>query len=89
MTIGPKYGIILSWCEKGRFKVIINIYSANGQLIRQLDLGRQQAGIHLNRDQAAYWDGKDEIGQPVSSGVYFYQMKAGNFNATRKMVIVK
>jgi len=69
--------------------VFIRIYNANGQLVRQLDLGHQQAGSYLDRDEAAYWDGKDEIGQAVSSGVYFYQIKAGDFNAVRKMTIVK
>jgi len=69
--------------------VLIRIYNANGQLVRQLDLGHQQAGSYLDRDEAAYWDGKDEIGQAVSSGVYFYQIKAGDFSAVRKMTIVK
>ena len=69
--------------------VLIRIYNANGQLVRQLDLGHQQAGSYLDRDEAAYWDGKDETGQPVSSGVYFYQIKAGDFSAVRKMTIVK
>ena len=69
--------------------MLIRIYNANGQLVRQLDLGHQQAGSYLDRDEAAYWDGKDEIGQAVSSGVYFYQIKAGDFNAVRKMTIVK
>ena len=69
--------------------VIIRIYNANGQLVRQLDLGEKQAGRYLGKDEAAHWNGKDSKGQLVSSGVYLYQIKAGDFSAIRKMVILK
>ena len=69
--------------------VTIRIYDVKGQLVRQLDLGVQEASSYLDKEKAAYWDGKDATGQSVSSGVYFYQLKAGDFSATRKMVIVK
>ncbi len=49
----------------------------------------QKAGIYLTTERAAYWDGKNATGETVSSGVYFYQLQAGDFLATRKMVIVK
>ena len=39
--------------------------------------------------EAAYWDGRNAVGEPVSSGVYFYTLKAGEFAATRKMLIRK
>ena len=69
--------------------VTIHIHSSNGQLVRTLDLGKQTAGIYQNRNNAAYWDGKNEVGEPVASGVYFYTLTADNFTATRRMVIHK
>jgi len=69
--------------------VTIRIYDVKGQLVRQLDLGSQKAGSYLDKGNAAYWDGKDQTGQAVSSGIYFYTLKAGDFHATRRMVILK
>ena len=69
--------------------VTLRIYSTDGQLVRTLVLGNQPAGNYQNRNKAAYWDGKNEIGEPVASGVYFYTLSAGNFTATRRMVIRK
>jgi hypothetical protein len=65
------------------------IYNARGQLMRVLNLGRMSAGAYESRDRAAYWDGRSLGGETVSNGVYFYQLQAGNFAATRKMLIVK
>jgi hypothetical protein len=70
-------------------EVVIRIYNTTGQLVRTLDLGQRQAGFYLSRSRAAYWNGKNDSSEPVSSGLYFYQLQAGNFNATRKLVIVK
>jgi len=69
--------------------VVMHIYDAKGQLARTLDLGQRAAGFYLGRTKAAYWDGKNEAGEKVASGVYFYQLKTGDFTATRRMVIVK
>jgi len=69
--------------------VTIRIYTAKGQLVRVLNLGPRKAGTNLTKNRAAYWDGRDSLGQPVASGVYFYTLQAGEFRATRKMVIVK
>ncbi len=69
--------------------VRITIYAANGAPVRTLDVGYQTAGLYLNRSGAAYWDGKNAYGQPVSSGVYFYTLTARDFAATRKMLILK
>ena len=69
--------------------VTLRIYSADGKLIRTLALGHQSAGIYQNRNRAAYWDGKNELSEPVASGVYFYTLTAGDFAATRKMLIRK
>ena len=65
------------------------IYNAKGQPVRQLKIGYQPAGIYLGRDRAAYWDGKNDLGESVASGIYYYQIQAGDYTATRKMVILK
>ena len=70
-------------------EVTLTIYAVNGQAVRTLALGHQPAGIYQNRSRAAYWDGKNAFGEPVASGVYFYTLKAGDFTATRKMLIRK
>ena len=67
----------------------ISIYAADGQLIRRLALGTQGIGIYESRSRAAYWDGKNASGESVASGIYFYTLSAGNFKATRRMLILK
>jgi len=69
--------------------VSIRIYDVKGELVRQLDIGRQESGRYFDKGNAAYWNGKDQLGQSVSSGLYFYMLKAGSFTATRRMVILK
>ncbi|MCY3721536.1 MAG: leucine-rich repeat domain-containing protein [Candidatus Poribacteria bacterium] len=69
--------------------VTVHIYATNGVLVRTLSLGHQPAGIYQHRSRAAYWDGRNNIGEPVASGVYFYTLTAGDFTATRKMLIRK
>ena len=70
-------------------KVTLQIFAVNGALVRTLDLGHQPAGVYQKRARAAYWDGRNQLGEPVVSGVYFYRLTAGNFTATRKMLIRK
>ena len=70
-------------------EVTLRIYSATGHLVRVLKLGHQPAGIYQNQSRAAYWDGKNERGEPVASGVYFYTLSADDVTATRRMVIRK
>ena len=69
--------------------VTVSIYSINGKLVRRLTLGHQAVGIYTSRSRAAYWDGRNALGEPVASGVYFYTLTAGDFTATRKMLIKK
>ena len=69
--------------------VTIRIYAASGVLVQTLSLGYQPAGIYQYRSRAAYWDGKNAVGESVASGIYFYTLTAGNFTATRKMLIMK
>ena len=70
-------------------EVTLTIYAANGQVVRTLALGHQPAGIYQSRSRAAYWDGRNAVGEPVASGLYFYTLTAGDFTATRKMLIRK
>ena len=69
--------------------VTVRIYAADGVLVRTLTLGYQVAGIYESRSRASYWDGKNEVGEPVASGLYFYTLTAGDFIATRKLLIKK
>ena len=69
--------------------ITIHIYAASGVLVRTLALGHQAAGIYQYRSRAAYWDGKNEVGESVASGIYFYTLTASDFTATRKMLIMK
>ncbi len=69
--------------------VALTIYAIDGQVVRRLALGHQLAGMYQNRSRAAYWDGRNAFGEPVASGVYFYTLTAGDFIATRKMLIRK
>ena len=69
--------------------VALTIYAVNGQLVRTLALGHQAAGTYRSRSRAIHWDGKNAFGEPVASGVYFYTLTAGDFSATRKMLIRK
>ena len=69
--------------------VRIDIYNPHGVLVRELSLGYQVAGRYTSRTRAAYWDGRNTVGEPVASGLYFYTLTAGDFSATRRMVILK
>ena len=69
--------------------VTLYIYTINGELVRTLTFEHQSAGKYQNRSRAAYWDGKNAFGEPVASGLYFYTLTAGDFTATRKMLIAK
>ncbi|MFC1717484.1 Ig-like domain-containing protein, partial [Candidatus Poribacteria bacterium] len=69
--------------------VIIRIYSVRGKLVRTLDLGYKPVGFYTTKDKAAHWNGRNEAGEQVSSGVYFYTIQAGDFVATRKMIVAR
>ena len=70
-------------------EVKVHIYDVQGALVRQLNIGRQRAGRYLSRQTAAYWEGTDQSGASVASGVYFYTLAADAFSETRRMVILK
>ena len=69
--------------------VTLMIYDMNGQLVRRLAVGHQAAGMYQSRSRAAYWDGRNQLGDTVASGLYFYALTAGEFTATRRMLILK
>ena len=70
-------------------KVSISIHSADGKLIRTLELGELPVGVYKHKSRAAYWDGRNGVGESVASGVYFYTFTASDFTATGKMLIRK
>ena len=70
-------------------EVTLTIYAVDGKVVRHLDLGHQPAGMYQSRSLTAYWNGKNAFGEPVASGLYFYTLTAGDFTATRKMLIRK
>ncbi len=69
--------------------VSVSIYDTTGKMIRSLSLGFQSAGFYNSRERAAYWDGKNALGESVASGIYFYQLTTPSFQQTRRLVIVK
>ena len=69
--------------------VTLTIYDVRGIVVRRLVLGHQPAGFYQSRSRAAYWNGRNQLGEPVGSGTYFYTLTAGDFTATRKMLIRK
>ena len=69
--------------------VTMTIFNSNGMMIRRLDMGHQLAGFYESRSQAIHWDGRNEFDEGVASGVYFYHLSAGDYSATRKMLVVK
>ena len=69
--------------------VHIAIYNPHGVLVRELSIGYQAAGRYTSRTRAAYWDGRNTVGEPVASGLYFYTLTAGDFSATQRMMILK
>jgi hypothetical protein len=70
--------------------VIIRIYDVKGHLVRALDLGHKSAGFYVAKEKAAYWNGRNDTGERISSGLYFYQLQAGKFRSSvTRMVILK
>ena len=70
-------------------EVTLTIYDIKGAVVQRLDLGHQTAGYYTDRTKAAYWDGRNNLGESVGSGIYFYQLQTKDFSAMRKMVILK
>ena len=69
--------------------VRLTIYDLSGGVVRRLDVGLMIAAVYESRSKAVYWDGRNQFGERVASGIYFYTLTAGDYSATRKMVILK
>ncbi|MCG9128738.1 T9SS type A sorting domain-containing protein [Candidatus Poribacteria bacterium] len=69
--------------------VSITIFDVSGHTVRSLNLGHQSVGSYMQPSSAAYWDGKNDAGESVSSGIYFYTLQTDNISSTRRMVILK
>ena len=69
--------------------VTLTIYDSSGQAVRTLNVGHQTAAVYESQSKAVYWDGRNEFGETVASSVYFYTLTAGDYSATRKMLILK
>ena len=69
--------------------VTLTIYDQSGQVVRTLNVGHRIAGVYESRSKAIYWDGRNQVGEAVASGIYFYHLSAGDYAATRRMVILK
>ena len=69
--------------------VTLTIYDQRGSVVRRLNVGHQTASVYESRSKAIHWDGRNAVGDRVVSGIYFYTLTAGDYAATRKMVILK
>ena len=85
VSVSHAYMIHSSRCNT----VTAKIYDVTGKQIRMIELGHIPAGNYVESNRAIYWDGKTDTGEQVSSGTYFYQIEAGDYTETRKMVILK
>ena len=69
--------------------VTLTISNIQGVVVLEMKLGHQPAGVYSTRSQAIFWNGRNNLGEKVATGVYFYTLKAGDYSATRKMLIRK
>ena len=69
--------------------VTLSIYDQSGHIVRTFDIGNQKSGVYRDKANAAYWDGRNQNGEPVTSGAYYYRLSAGDYTALRRMAIVK
>jgi len=69
--------------------VTVTIYNTVGQVVKQLELGNRMPGEYVSKSRAVYWNGENEWGERVSSGIYFYQLQAGRDASVKKMIIAK
>ena len=76
------------WLAADAF-VTLTIYDTAGQVVRRFEVGHRIAAAYENRAKAIYWDGRNDVGEQVTSGIYFYTLTAGDFSSTRRMVILK
>ena len=65
-------------------QISLNIYDITGKLIKTLVNGKKEAGYHL-----VIWNGKDEKGRDVTSGIYFYQIESKGFSQIKQCLLLK
>jgi len=80
----PSTTIAFSVPEAMPAYVSLEVFDLRGRMVRTLVEGEREAGSY-----AVFWDGTDNAGRKVPSGVYFYRIQAGNYSQTRKMVLLK
>jgi hypothetical protein len=85
--LNPETWIPYQLAESAHVQILI--YDVSGRLVRELNLGEKPAGNYLAQHKAAYWDGHNDLGESVSSGVYFYTLEAGKQHITRRMSVVR
>ena len=85
--LNPETWIPYQLASSGDVQIVI--YNARGAVVRNLELGHQRAGYYAEKTRAAYWDGRNTVGERVASGIYFYQLQTDNVSLLRKMVILK
>ena len=83
----PETWIPYQLAKAGDVRIII--YDAKGAMVRALVLEHQSAGYYISKSRAAYWDGRNALGERVASGIYFYQLQTDNGSPTRKMIILE
>ena len=69
--------------------VSITIYNIQGHRVRRIEVGERSAGVYFDKETAAYWDGRSDDGELTPSGIYFYQLRAGDYTEVRRLVILK
>lgn len=70
-------------------EVTLNIYNSKGELVRKLELGYKPAGYYTDSTKAAFWDGRNMLGEKITSGIYFYQLETGDHTSTKRMIMIK
>jgi hypothetical protein len=70
-------------------EVTLRLYDVSGRLVRRLRLGYREAGAYTSRSDAAHWDGRNDAGEAVASGMYYAEIQAGGDRDMRRMMLQK
>ena len=79
----------IPYCLSQTADVTIRIYDLKGQLVRAFHIGSRPAGWYVSKTKATYWNGRNESGEQVASGVYFYQLQADTLSDMEKLLVVR
>ena len=69
-------------------KVYVCIYNSKGNIIRSFNLGTKEPGDYTNKSKAVFWDCRNESGEKVSSGIYFYEIRTDKYSSIKKMIVI-